>query len=132
MRLHYTLIADWPPLAWLARWHPRDDVLEVRHGRRVETHPDWFGEVVWAGAYTAGDFDRTDLVFGSGARVRDGLVTVVRAGSTVVRGEGCRAAWLEGVYVPGPDPRDPGSGDEGPGPCRFAFFPPPLPAGGDR
>jgi|ERR1041384_2822533 hypothetical protein len=85
MRLHYTLIADWPPLAWLARWHPRDDVLEVRHGRRVETHPDWFGEVVWAGAYTAGDFDRTDLVFGSGARVRDGLVTFVSAGSTVDR-----------------------------------------------
>src|ERR1041384_1494053 len=85
MRLHYTLIADWPPLAWLARWHPRDDVLKGKHGPRGETHPDWVGEVAWAGGYTAGDFDRADLVFGSGARVRDGLVTFVSAGSTVDR-----------------------------------------------
>ncbi|HXI33812.1 MAG TPA: hypothetical protein VNH63_07000 [Gemmatimonadales bacterium] len=46
---------------------------------------DWFCEAVWDAPFAAGDFDRTDLVFGSGARVRRDTVTFVTSGSTVER-----------------------------------------------
>jgi hypothetical protein len=41
--------------------------------------------VAWVGDHAAGDFDRTDLVAGSGGRRRDGRVVFVSAGSTVDR-----------------------------------------------
>src|SRR5207245_7865116 len=86
MRLRYTLVADWPPLAWLARCRPGAPAIDVFHGPRVELAADWFCEAVWDGAFADGDFDRTDLVFGSGARAResDG-VCFVSSGSTVDR-----------------------------------------------
>jgi hypothetical protein len=51
----------------------------------VEVRPDWIVEAVWAGDFQQGDFDRTDLVFGSGIRVRGEQVVFVSAGSTVDR-----------------------------------------------
>lgn len=62
----------------------------LRHGPGVETRPDWFVEGVWDGDFNAGDFDLTDLVFGSGARLRDGRLTFVSSASTVDR-----LQWLE-------------------------------------
>ena len=85
MRLRYTPIAHWPPLAWLVRCRRRDATLEVMHGLGVHVAADWFCEAVWTGPFAAGDFDRTDLVFGSGARVRRDGVTFVASGSTVDR-----------------------------------------------
>ena len=85
MRVEYEAIAGWPPLAWLARCPIGGDVVEVRHGSRVELRPEWLCEAVWPGDFESGDFDRTDLVFGSGARIRDGGVTFVSAGATVDR-----------------------------------------------
>jgi len=86
MRFRYTLVADWPPLAWLARCRPGERVIDVFHGPRVELAADWFCEAVWDGSFADGDFDRTDRVFGSGARarVRD-EVCFVSSGSTVDR-----------------------------------------------
>jgi hypothetical protein len=49
----------------------------VHHGSRVETRPAWFGEVVWDGDFADAGFDETDVVFGSGGRVRDGRVDFV-------------------------------------------------------
>jgi hypothetical protein len=83
MRLQYRLERDWPVLAWLAECHP-DHVL-VRHGPRVETRDHWFCEAAWDGAFEQGDFDRTDIVAGSGGRMRGGTVTFVPAGATVDR-----------------------------------------------
>ena len=75
----------WPALAWIARLKPGSDAIAVRHGPRVEVRDDWFCEAVWAGEFEVGDFDRTDRVFGSGARMRDDSVTFVSPGSTCDR-----------------------------------------------
>jgi len=85
MRLAYTLMPEWPTLAWLAVCGRRASEVQVLHGRGVETTDEWFGEVAWAGQHQAGDFDRTDLVAGSGGRRRNGRIIFVSAGSTVDR-----------------------------------------------
>ncbi len=85
MKLTYLQIDEWPPLAWLAVCTSRRDEILVVHGSRVETRPSWFCEAVWAGEYAAGDFDRTDIVAGSGGRLRDGVITFVSSGSTCDR-----------------------------------------------
>src|SRR4051812_15421913 len=85
LRLHFQRPESWPALAWLARCRRGEDVVEVIHGPRVETTPEWFCEAVWDGDYEAGDFDRTDIVFGSGGRARAGGITFVSSGATVDR-----------------------------------------------
>ncbi len=60
-------------------------MVTVFHGPRVEVRDDWFCEAIWDSAYEAGDFDSTDLVFGSGGRVRGEHVTFVSSGATVDR-----------------------------------------------
>ncbi len=57
----------------------------VSHGARVERCDEWFCEAVWDGDYQSGDFDQTDIVAGSGGRIRDAAVTFVSSGSTVDR-----------------------------------------------
>ncbi len=57
----------------------------MRHGSRVETRPKWFCEGVWDGEFDAGDFDLTDVFFGSGARIRSGILTFVPSAATVDR-----------------------------------------------
>jgi hypothetical protein len=84
-RLRFVLVPDWPMLAWLARCEPGGGAVTVFHGARVETADDWFCEAAWAGEYEAGGFDLTDIVAGSGGRVRDGRLTFVSSGSTVDR-----------------------------------------------
>jgi len=85
MRLSYEEQAHWPPLAWLATVRSGTPLVHVRHGREVETRPEWFCEAVWAGDFSSGDFDATDIVFGSGARIRDGKLLFVSSGSTLDR-----------------------------------------------
>ncbi len=102
MRFEFRPVDTWPPLAWLARCSKDREVVEVRHGQRVETATEFFCEAVWAGDFAAGDFDRTDVVFGSGARLREGVVTFVSAGSTVDRlqsFEDGRALWVSNSLV---------------------------------
>ena len=77
--------ADWPPLAWPASCRPGSSTVHVWHGEQVEARSSWFCEAVWDRPYDEGDFDETDLVFGSGARARDGRLTFVSSGSTVDR-----------------------------------------------
>ncbi len=78
-RLHPILEPDWPALAWIARCERSNPVITVRHGPQVETREDWLCEAVWDGEFEAGDFDRTDLVFGSGIRLRDEGIIFVRS-----------------------------------------------------
>jgi hypothetical protein len=80
----YRPIPHWPPLGWVAVLAPHR-AIEVWHGAKVECHEEWFCEAVWDGPFADGGFDRTSLVFGSGARLRDGRVTLVSSGSTVDR-----------------------------------------------
>lgn len=83
MRFEYLQERGWPVQAWLAECHP--DHVVIRHGRRVETRDDWFCEAVWDGAFDRGDFDLTDIVAGSGGRLRDGHAVFVPTGSTTDR-----------------------------------------------
>jgi hypothetical protein len=83
--LRYELMRDWPPRAWLATCERGTDVVTVRHGPRVECRPGWFCEAVWDGDFAAGDFDRTDVIFGSGGRLREGALVLVSAASTLDR-----------------------------------------------
>jgi hypothetical protein len=78
-------VEEWPALAWLAKCHRRDQKVTVFHGPKVETTDEWFCEAVWDGAFEDGNFDRTDIVAGSGGRLRDGGVTFVSGGATVDR-----------------------------------------------
>ena len=81
----YELARSWPTLAWLAQCEPGSDSIRIVHGPGVECRAGWFCEAVWDADFAAGDFDRTDLIFGSGGRCRDEMVTLVAAGSTVDR-----------------------------------------------
>jgi hypothetical protein len=85
IRLRFHRIDTWPQLAWLARCRPGAEAVDVMHGSRVEIAPEWFCEAAWDGSYEDGGFDRTDLVFGSGGRVRGGALTFVSSGTTVDR-----------------------------------------------
>lgn len=85
LTLEYRSEPTWPPLSWIATCVRGDSRVKVRHGRQAETRPDWFCEAIWDDDFNAGAFDRTDLVFGSGARVRDAEITFVSSASTVDR-----------------------------------------------
>jgi hypothetical protein len=85
LNLQFNSVANWPPLAWLARCERKSGPVTIFHGSRVEAAADWFCEAVWAGDYAAADFDRTDIVAGSGARLRPEGLMFVGAGSTVDR-----------------------------------------------
>ncbi len=96
-RLHNTVMAHWPRLAWLARCLPGEPTVEVLHGAGLEDADDWLCEAVWDGDYEAGGFDETDIVSGSGVRLRNGQVIFVSAGSTVDRLQSVSrmgAAWI--------------------------------------
>ena len=80
-----TCKGNWPPLAWVAHCPTGGGSIDVLRGRRVETRPDWFCEAVWAGEFSAGNFDETDIVAGTGGRIVDGAVVFVSSGSTVDR-----------------------------------------------
>ena len=57
-------------LSWLAVCETGTDRVLVFHGQDVQTQPYWFCEAIWDGAYSDGNLDQTDLIFGSGARCR--------------------------------------------------------------
>lgn len=84
-RFAYLEKPHWPPLAWLAECTANEHSLRIHHGPGIEIGRDWFCEAVWDGDFEAGDFDRTDIVFGSGGRARGDRVVFVSSGSTVDR-----------------------------------------------
>lgn len=85
MQLQYQCVESWPPLAWLAHLQCGSACVHVSHGTRVECREDWFCEAAWPGPFDEGGFDLTDIVTGTGARLRDGGVVFVSSGSTVDR-----------------------------------------------
>jgi len=85
MLLEFVAVAEWPSLAWLARCEPGNPTVTVLHGGRIEKRANWFCEAVWAGDFAEGGFDTTDIVAGSGARIRASRLTFVSSGSTLDR-----------------------------------------------
>ncbi len=85
MFISYIRKDDWPELAWFATCKTESKEILVSVGGGVETRNDWCCEAVWNGAYADGSFDLTDVVAGTGIRLRDGKATFVSSGSTVDR-----------------------------------------------
>ena len=85
MEFNYKSMAHWPPLAWLAECSTNDETIQVYHGGKVETKEHWFCEAVWAGEFPRGDFDKTDIIAGSGGRIRGHELNFVSSGSNVDR-----------------------------------------------
>jgi len=85
MRLGPQLVPEWPKLAWVASLPIAAGEVKILHGPMVETADDWIVEAVWAGDFAKGDFDLTDLGFGTGVRCRQNAVTFVSSGSTLDR-----------------------------------------------
>lgn len=82
--LRYTLVPEWPPLAWFANCEPGGGV-GVLHGKDVEIFDDWYAEAAWADDFDEGNLDRTEVVAGSGGRLRGTTVTFVGATSLLDR-----------------------------------------------
>jgi hypothetical protein len=76
-------VPEWPPLAWVAEC--RGNLITAHVGNRVETGDGWLAEAAWDGAFADGDFDLTDVVAGTGVRVRDDHAVFVPPGSTIDR-----------------------------------------------
>ena len=85
MKLIYNSISAWPKLTWVAKFEQGKDDITIFHGAGVEVAENWCVEAVWAGDYSDGGFDQTDLIFGSGVRCRDNAVVFVSSGSTLDR-----------------------------------------------
>lgn len=85
LRFEFVSVPQWPVLAWLARCRSGSDVVTVFHGARVECTKEWFCEAAWAGPYGEGGFDETDIVAGTGGRIRHDRVVFVSPGATVDR-----------------------------------------------
>ena len=92
MTLRSREVPDWPKLAWVAACTEGSCEIQVFHGPSVETCDEWCVEAVWAGTFTDGDFDRTDLVFGTGIRTRQKHVAFVSSGTTLDRLWYCRSS----------------------------------------
>ncbi|HUG78292.1 MAG TPA: hypothetical protein VML57_12500 [Burkholderiales bacterium] len=91
-KLIYEPQPHWPPLAWIAELRPGKGTIRVKHGGHVETAEEWCCEAVWDGNFGDGAFDRTDIIAGSGVRVRGNRLMLVSSGSTVDRLQSLRLA----------------------------------------
>jgi len=74
-----------PKLAWLAHLDFERRTLFVLHGSAVEHHKDWVVEGVWDGNFAEGDFHLSENFFGSGIRIKNGLVYFVPSSGLVDR-----------------------------------------------
>ena len=82
IELHYEVADHWPALAWLAKCDVATGRVSIVHGSGVDTYKTWFAEAVWNGVFSEGRLDETDVVFGSGARIReDGSLVFVSSAS---------------------------------------------------
>jgi hypothetical protein len=79
------VVLPWPPLAWVVELTRGSATIPVHLGECVEAKDAWFCEAAWAGDFQDGDFDTTDVVAGSGARIRGDTVVFVASGSNLDR-----------------------------------------------
>lgn len=74
-----------PKLGWVCVLNEGDILVKVYHGSMVEVAQDWIIEGVWDSQFQNGDFDHSNLVFGTGVRVRGDRMTFVSSSSMVDR-----------------------------------------------
>jgi len=84
-RIQPSPVPGWPKLAWLAELPDGSDTIRLLHGPGVEATDRWAAEAVWCGDFDAGDFDRTDRLFGSGVRIRGRSVVFCCSGTIMDR-----------------------------------------------
>jgi hypothetical protein len=84
-RLIAKKVSDWPKLAWVAVTKLGSDEISVLHGPCVETNPEWCVEAVWAGDFSGGGLDRTEVIVGTGVRVRGDSIVFVSSGDALNR-----------------------------------------------
>lgn len=84
-RLNLEVVQEWPQNAWIAVLEPGAERIQVRCGPNVEFGDQWLCEAVWDGPFADSGFDRTDIIAGSGVRLRDAGAVFVSSGSTVDR-----------------------------------------------
>ena len=103
MRIIPRLIKEWPKLAWVATFKDGAETVEVYHGPCVEANAEWCVEAVWAGEFSPGAFDQTDLVFGTGIRCRDDQSVFVSSGTLFDRLCYCqhKGSWYVSNSLPG-------------------------------
>lgn len=97
LKLTCQLVSGWPKLAWVAVLERGADSVHVRHGSHVELGDGWCVEAVWAGDFEHADFDRAELLFGSGIRCRSGQVVFVSTSTMLDRLWHCRRG--QRIYV---------------------------------
>lgn len=85
MQIKYIKVNEWPPLAWLAHCLENNETITLYHGENIEVNDHWYCEAVWDGSFQDGAFDQTDIIAGSGGRLRDNKMTFVSSGTTVDR-----------------------------------------------
>lgn len=85
LHFEYHCIDQWPPLAWFAQCSKENKKIIVLHGSHVEINHEWFCEAAWPDNFLEGNFDKTDLVAGTGARLRENTIVFVSPGNTVDR-----------------------------------------------
>lgn len=85
VRFKYEKVDGWPRLAWAARIQRGSDLVRVLHGPWVETKDSWFCEAAWDGAFAEGGFDQTDIIAGSGGRIRGQALRFLSSGSNLDR-----------------------------------------------
>ena len=85
LRFSYRELSEWPPLAWYATCPVGSREFRVLHGSSVEVRAEWFCEAVWDGEFRDGGFDATDLIAGSGGRVRGERLVFASSGNSVDR-----------------------------------------------
>jgi len=85
LTLNFKLKMHWPKLAWVCVIHSKKNAAEILHGPMVEVGEKWVVEAVWDGEFSAGDFDKTDLIYGSGIRQREGDLIFVSSATGIDR-----------------------------------------------
>ena len=87
MRLSFKFeqMHSWPALAWVAWLEEGSDQVIVHCGIGVETDERWIFEAVWDGEFSEAEFDKTDIVAGSGVRLREETAVFVSSGSILDR-----------------------------------------------
>ena len=83
--------------AWLAVCPASSDESRPTSGTTSRRATSWFCEAAWDGPYADGGFDETDIVFGTGVRIRSDRVVFVPSGGTDRPADSMRTA--DALYV---------------------------------
>ena len=84
VKFRYKEVKAWPFFSWIVVIKDTSEII-VLHGSEVEVTKSFFCEAVWDGEFIQGNFDKTDIVFGSGARIREDEIHFVSSGCTLDR-----------------------------------------------